>query len=206
MEYSDTDFNNYDLDRLQAELEQEKEMKEMLEVSVSELRGTMVDLENKLHSVEGEENEWRTRYETQLELNGQLEQQIALVREKLEDLQGNPNDRLSSVRSYDDMTVDALKGLLNQLCCDKASLQAKLMDCSMRIIQEAKAYHKANEERRAYMAEISKVSTALDARRKQQMAKPREMLDSRLKKDHNTQTHKRAESEPVKSLQRWPQH
>ncbi|KAG9351791.1 hypothetical protein JZ751_023042 [Albula glossodonta] len=184
MECSDTDFNNYDLDRLQAELDQEKEMKEMLEVSVSELRGTMVDLENKLHSVEGEENEWRTRYETQLELNGQLEQQIALLREKLEDLQGNPNDRLSSIRSYDDMSVDALKGLLNQLSCDKASLQAKLMDCSMRIIQEAKVLYQ--------------VSMALDARRKQQMAKPWEMLDSRLKKDHNTQTHKRAESEPVK--------
>lgn len=36
------------------------------------------------------ENEWRTRYETQLELNGQLETQISVVRERLESLRGDP--------------------------------------------------------------------------------------------------------------------
>lgn len=35
-------------------------------------------------------NEWRTRYETQVELNGQLERQISLIRERLEDIRGNP--------------------------------------------------------------------------------------------------------------------
>ena len=35
-------------------------------------------------------NEWKTRYETQLDLNGQLERQIAFVHGRLEDLRGNP--------------------------------------------------------------------------------------------------------------------
>ncbi|KAJ8412490.1 hypothetical protein AAFF_G00128260 [Aldrovandia affinis] len=194
----DTDLNSYDLDRLRAELEQEKEMKEMLEVSVSELRGTTVKLEKRLHSVEGEGNEWKTRFETQVELNRQLDQQISLVQEKLEDLRGNPDDRLSSIRSYDKMTVDALKRLLEQLTSEKASLQNQLMDYGLRIIQEAKAYHKANDERRAYVAEISKVSAALDASRKQHMAKPQDTRDSRLKKGLPKQTHKRTESQPVR--------
>uniref|UniRef100_A0A665VRA4 Coiled-coil domain containing 169 n=1 Tax=Echeneis naucrates TaxID=173247 RepID=A0A665VRA4_ECHNA len=101
----ESDYSKYDLGRLQAELEQEREMKEMLQVSVSDLRRTMNELQDRLHSVDGEENEWKTRYETQTELNGQLERQISLIHERLEDLRGNPMDRLASIRSYDDMTV-----------------------------------------------------------------------------------------------------
>uniref|UniRef100_A0A672GU82 Uncharacterized protein n=1 Tax=Salarias fasciatus TaxID=181472 RepID=A0A672GU82_SALFA len=37
------------------------------------------------------ENEWKTRYETQIELNGQLERQISLIHERLEDIRGNPD-------------------------------------------------------------------------------------------------------------------
>lgn len=36
------------------------------------------------------ESEWRTRYETQLDLNSQLERQIGVVQERLESLRGNP--------------------------------------------------------------------------------------------------------------------
>lgn len=35
-------------------------------------------------------NEWKTRYETQVELNGQLERQMSLMHERLEGLRGNP--------------------------------------------------------------------------------------------------------------------
>ncbi|XP_036379746.1 coiled-coil domain containing 169 [Megalops cyprinoides] len=178
----ESDFRNYDLDQLRIELEQEKEMKEMLQVSVSELRGTMADLEKRLQSVEGEGNEWKTRYETQVDLNRQLEQQISLVQEKLEDLRGNPDDRLSSIRSYDGMTVDGLKQLLKQITNEKANLQAQLMDYSLKIVQEAKAYHKANDERRAYLAEITKMSTAVDISKKQQTARPQGMTNNQQKK------------------------
>uniref|UniRef100_A0AAY5K4S4 Coiled-coil domain containing 169 n=1 Tax=Esox lucius TaxID=8010 RepID=A0AAY5K4S4_ESOLU len=153
----DADFSKYDLASLQAELEQEREMKEMLEVSVCDLKSTMVELEGRLHSVDGEGNEWRTRYETQVDLNGQLERQITLVRERLEDLQGNPMDRLASIRSYDDMPVDSLRQRLKVLANEKAALQEQLIDCRLRIEQEGKAFHKTNDERRAYLSEIAKV-------------------------------------------------
>lgn len=40
--------------------------------------------------VDGSGNEWKTRYETQVELNGQLERQISDIHERLEDMKGNP--------------------------------------------------------------------------------------------------------------------
>uniref|UniRef100_A0A8D0DAJ1 Coiled-coil domain containing 169 n=1 Tax=Sander lucioperca TaxID=283035 RepID=A0A8D0DAJ1_SANLU len=101
----DSDYSKYDLARLQEELEQEREMKEMLDESVSDLRSTMCELQERLHSVDGEGNEWKTRYETQTELNGQLDRQMSLIHERLEDLRGNPMDRLASIRIYDDMLV-----------------------------------------------------------------------------------------------------
>ncbi|RXM94473.1 Coiled-coil domain-containing protein 169 [Acipenser ruthenus] len=101
----DADFINYDTDRLRIELEQEKQMKEMLEQSASELTNTVADLEKRLNNVEDEGNEWKTRFETQQELNRQLERQVNLLQDKMENICGNPADRLSSIRSYDEMPV-----------------------------------------------------------------------------------------------------
>ncbi|XP_067084701.1 coiled-coil domain containing 169 [Osmerus mordax] len=152
----ETDLSKYDLARLQAELEQEREMKEMLEDSISDLRSTLSELQDRLRSVDGEGNEWKTRYETQVDLNGQLKRQTTLLHERLEDLRGNPVDRLASIRSYDDMPMDALRQRLKLLTNEKAGLQSQLTDCRQRIEQEGKAFHKTNDERRAYLSEIAK--------------------------------------------------
>ncbi|XP_076876370.1 coiled-coil domain-containing protein 169 isoform X2 [Brachyhypopomus gauderio] len=143
----------------------------MLDESISDLRSTLVDLEARLHSVEGEGNEWRTRYETQLELNGQLKRQIGVVQERLEGLRGKPTDRLASIRSYDEMTVDALRHRLQLLNMERSTLQSQLLECRLRIDQEGKAYQKAYDERRAYLTEIAKVSSAFNLTRKQQPQK-----------------------------------
>ncbi|XP_043106543.1 coiled-coil domain containing 169 isoform X2 [Puntigrus tetrazona] len=163
----ETDLRNYELSQLQAEVEQEREVKEMLKDSVSDLRSTLADLENRLRNVDGEENEWRTRYETQLELNEQLEKQIRVARERLETLRGDPSDRLASIRSYDEMSEDALRRRLKLLSTEKCSLQSQLKDFQMRIVQEGKTYQKVYEERRAYLAEIAKLSSTVDVSRKQ---------------------------------------
>ncbi|MCJ8742428.1 hypothetical protein PDJAM_G00081970 [Pangasius djambal] len=138
----DGDINRYDLARLQAELEQEREMRELLKESVWDLRRTLADLEERVNSVDGEGNEWRTRYETQVELNRQLERQIGVVQERLESLRGNPMDRLASVRSYDEMTVDTLRHRLKRLSTEKSSLQSQLLECRLRLEQEGKGISK----------------------------------------------------------------
>ncbi|NXC86356.1 CC169 protein, partial [Cercotrichas coryphoeus] len=50
-------------------------------------------------------NEWKTRYETQVELNKQLERQINILRDKVELIRGNPADKLFVVRTFDKMPV-----------------------------------------------------------------------------------------------------
>ncbi|KAJ7997469.1 hypothetical protein DPEC_G00229340 [Dallia pectoralis] len=167
------DFSKYDLSSLQAELEQEREIKDMLEESVCDLRSTMQELEERLHCVDGEGNEWKTRYETQVDLNGQLERQITLVHERLDNLQGNPMDRLASIRSYDDMPLDSLRQRLQVLTNEKAALQEEMINCRLRIEQEGKAFHKSNDERRAYLSEIAKLSSTLDSTRRQYQFQPR---------------------------------
>ncbi|NXA51697.1 CC169 protein, partial [Nothocercus julius] len=129
--------------------------RQMLEISISELRNTVTELEKRLNSVEDEGNEWKTRYETQVELNRQLERQIIKLQDKMELFHGNPSDKLSSVRTFDQMPVGSLKQLLKQLEEEKRSLQNQLKDYGLRLEQEAKAYHKANDERRMYLSEIS---------------------------------------------------
>nr|XP_048703764.1 coiled-coil domain-containing protein 169 isoform X4 [Caretta caretta] len=162
-------------EQLRLELGQEKQMKEMLELSIFELRNTLTELERRLGSVEDEGNEWKTRYETQVELNRQLERQTGRLQEKMEHIHGNPTDRLSSIRSFDQMPVSflnvlnstapssqmapqgSLNQLLKQLEEEKRNLQNQLKDYELRLEQEAKAYHKANDERRMYLAEISQM-------------------------------------------------
>ncbi|KAM6100598.1 coiled-coil domain-containing protein 169-like isoform 2-T2 [Theristicus caerulescens] len=144
-----------------AECEHEECNRQMLEVSIFELRNTVTELEKRLISVEDEGNEWKTRYETQVELNKQLERQINILQEKMELIRGNPADKLSIVRTFDQMPVGALKEVLKQLEEEKKSLQNQLKDYELRLEQEAKAYHKANDERRMYLSEILQTSTTL---------------------------------------------
>ncbi|XP_045896741.1 coiled-coil domain containing 169 isoform X1 [Micropterus dolomieu] len=197
----DSDYSKYDLARLQEELEQEREMKEMLEGSVSDLRSTMCELQDRLQSVDGEGNEWKTRYETQIELNGQLERQMSLILERLEDLRGHPMDRLASIRSYDDMPVETLRQRLKLLTEEKSDVQSQLMDCHLRIEQEGKAFHKTNDERRAYISEIAKLSSTLEAQRRQYSTQPQRAPEGKQRRSvrHNAnrekQTSRKAEAD-----------
>ncbi|KAM7374488.1 hypothetical protein PAMP_007143 [Pampus punctatissimus] len=177
----DSDYSKYDVARLQAELEQERELKEMLEESVSDLRSTMCELQERLHSVDGEGNEWKTRFETQIELNGQLERQISLIHERLEDLRGNPMDRLASIRSYDDMPVDTLRQRLKLLTDEKSDHQSQLMDCHLRIEQEGK------------------LSSTLDAQRRQYSTQPQRVMES---KQRGKQTSRKLEADSKKGKER----
>ncbi|XP_071304445.1 coiled-coil domain-containing protein 169 isoform X4 [Agelaius tricolor] len=135
----------------------------MLESSIFELRNTVTELEKSLNSTENEDNEWKTRYETQVEWNKQLERQINVLRDKVELIRGNPADKLSLVRTFDKMPVGSLKEILKQLEEEKKILQNQLKDYELRLEQEAKAYHKVNDERRLYLSEILQVEGPVSA-------------------------------------------
>ncbi|NWV05862.1 CC169 protein, partial [Ptilonorhynchus violaceus] len=130
--------------------------RQMLEISIFELRHTVTELEKSLNSVENEDNEWKTRYETQVELNKQLERQINILREKVELIRGNPAGRSGIFITFP-IELGSLKEVLKQVEEEKKSLQSQLKDYELRLEQEAKAYHKANDERRRYLSEILQV-------------------------------------------------
>ncbi|KAK4829968.1 hypothetical protein QYF61_008099 [Mycteria americana] len=56
----------------------------------------------------------------------------------------------------------SLKEVLKQLEEEKKSLQNQLKDYELRLEQEAKAYHKASDERRMYLSEILQVLFCYD--------------------------------------------
>ncbi|XP_008585004.1 PREDICTED: coiled-coil domain-containing protein 169, partial [Galeopterus variegatus] len=95
-------FDGVSTDRLKLELQEEIHMKDIVQLSVLEIRHKIAELEAQLKN---EGSEWKTRYETQLELNDQLEKQIISLKEKMEKIRGNPLDRLSSIRVYEQMPV-----------------------------------------------------------------------------------------------------
>ncbi|XP_048703752.1 coiled-coil domain-containing protein 169 isoform X2 [Caretta caretta] len=196
-------------EQLRLELGQEKQMKEMLELSIFELRNTLTELERRLGSVEDEGNEWKTRYETQVELNRQLERQTGRLQEKMEHIHGNPTDRLSSIRSFDQMPVSflnvlnstapssqmapqgSLNQLLKQLEEEKRNLQNQLKDYELRLEQEAKAYHKANDERRMYLAEISQTSATLKIAERQKTDAVQIKRENQILRRHNVPENQR---------------
>ncbi|XP_061201231.1 coiled-coil domain-containing protein 169 isoform X2 [Neopsephotus bourkii] len=148
-------------DRLALELGRERRKKQMLEISISELRNTVTELEKRVSSVEDEGNEWKTRYETQVEWKKHLERQINILQDKMELICGNPADKLSTVHTFDQMSMGSLKEILKQLVEEKKSLQNQLKGNEVRLEQEAKVYHKANSARRMYLSEILQTSATL---------------------------------------------
>ncbi|XP_041623384.1 coiled-coil domain-containing protein 169 [Vulpes lagopus] len=92
--------------------------RDIVQLSMLEIRHKIAELEAKLNT-DDEGGEWKVRYETQLELNEQLEKQIVSLEEKMEKIPGNPSDRLSSIRVYEQMPVILLLVMLLHGILDK---------------------------------------------------------------------------------------
>ncbi|KAK3785512.1 hypothetical protein RRG08_048646 [Elysia crispata] len=151
------DVSEFEIETLRAELQQEKQMKEMLDQSSAELKATIEELEKRFDSIENEGNEWKTRYETQTEMNQQLDKQILMLQDKVEDARRNLKEAGKSPRdnrAFDDL-ADASPQMVKILEREKHSLFSQLRDLEWRLDQESKAYHKANDERKQYVLEIN---------------------------------------------------
>ncbi|XP_045203090.1 coiled-coil domain-containing protein 169-like isoform X40 [Mercenaria mercenaria] len=73
--------------------------KEMLDQSARELRITVEELEKRYEAIESEGNEWKTRFETQEEMNQQLERQIIMLQDKIEEAKRNLKDEIDRKRA-----------------------------------------------------------------------------------------------------------
>ncbi|XP_048196786.1 coiled-coil domain-containing protein 169 [Perognathus longimembris pacificus] len=174
-------FDGVSTDRLKLDLLEEIHMKDVVQLSLLEIRQKIAEMEVKLNT-DNEGGEWKARYETQLELNDQLEKQIRSLEEKMEKCRVNPSDRLSAIRVYERMSVESLNALLKQLEKEKRSLENQVKDYALRLDQEAKAYHRTNNERRSYLAEMSQVAGSHQIfKRQQQMDQLPRMKENLVK-------------------------
>ncbi|XP_004400286.1 PREDICTED: coiled-coil domain-containing protein 169-like [Odobenus rosmarus divergens] len=173
-------FEGMSIDSLKLELLEEIHMKDLVRLSILEIRHKIAELEAKLNT-DKEGGKWKTRYEAQLELNGQLQKQIVTLKEKMEKIRGNPSDRLASTRVYERMPVESLNTLLKQLEKEKRSLENQVKNCALRLEQESKAYHKTNDEHRAYLAEMSQISGSHQVSKRQQMDQLHRIKENQVK-------------------------
>ncbi|XP_022086332.1 coiled-coil domain-containing protein 169-like [Acanthaster planci] len=157
------DGEMYDLDRLRAEIEQEKDIYGMLENSVGDLKSTVIEIERRYELANEEDNEWKTRCETQEELNQLLNKQIDYLRDRLDQSRDSAKDGFESdLRSYEELSEGSLRKLLKQIEREKQSLESQLKDYEWRLDQESKAFHKANDERRNLQTELLQAKLKLE--------------------------------------------
>ncbi|KAK2161560.1 hypothetical protein NP493_1576g00020 [Ridgeia piscesae] len=152
VEGRDGDVN--DIERLRADLSQELQMKEMLEQSLGELQITVQELQKKVDSVDDENNEWKTRYESQTEMNEQLEKQIMLLQERLTEARNNIRENRFPNKTPRDSDKQITPHYVKQLEKEQQILENQLRDLEWRLDQESKAYHKAIEEKKQHGIEI----------------------------------------------------
>ncbi|XP_075419657.1 coiled-coil domain-containing protein 169 [Tenrec ecaudatus] len=150
-------FEGMSVDRLKLELLEEIHRRDVVQLSMLETKHKITELEAGLHA-SSQGGEWKSRYETQVELNSLLQKQIMSLEEKMEAVQGDPSDRLASIRVYERMPVEALHTVLKQLEKEKRSLENLVKDSALRLEQEAQAYHRTNSERRSYLAEMAQIT------------------------------------------------
>ncbi|XP_060566147.1 coiled-coil domain-containing protein 169-like isoform X47 [Ruditapes philippinarum] len=179
------EVDEYELEKLRAEIQQERQMKEMLDQSARELRITVEELEKRYEAIESEDpdltargNEWKTRFETQEEMNQQLERQIIMLQDKIEEAKRNLKDAKNYVaagktprdmKSFDDLS-DANPAMVKNMEKEKNLLYNQLRDLEWRLDQESKAYHKANDERKQYVVEINSTKGNIDGNKARQRA------------------------------------
>ncbi|XP_045203095.1 uncharacterized protein LOC123556437 isoform X44 [Mercenaria mercenaria] len=173
--------------------------KEMLDQSARELRITVEELEKRYEAIESEDpiriakmndeilkesNEWKTRFETQEEMNQQLERQIIMLQDKIEEAKRNLKDAdlvqlyqskkiegktPRDMKSFDDLS-DANPAMVKTMEKEKNMLFNQLRDLEWRLDQESKAYHKANDERKQYVVEINSTKGNIDGNKARQRA------------------------------------
>ncbi|XP_005387744.1 PREDICTED: coiled-coil domain-containing protein 169 isoform X1 [Chinchilla lanigera] len=195
-------FAGVSLERLKLQLLEEIHMKDVVQLSMVEIKHKIAELEAKLNT-DNEGGEWKTRYEAQLELNDQLQKQIVSLEEKMKRVRGNPSDRLSSIRVYERMPVESLNVLLKQLEKEKRSLENQVKDYALRLEQESKAYQRTSSERRTYLAEMSQGSGSHQISKRQQMEQLPRMKEILVKSGrYNPVNQKTAKRGPVKKITR----
>ncbi|XP_023218685.1 coiled-coil domain-containing protein 169-like isoform X2 [Centruroides sculpturatus] len=169
-----------DLERLKLEIYDEKRKKKVLEESIAELQQAVSVLEEQTENMDiSEDDEWKIRYYTQVEVNQQLEGQRDWLQDRVYSARNQTQDVASTriTRSnkligiqamlaeldLDSLTEHQLQRYLKQLEKERNGLYNELRDTEWKLDQESKSFHKFNDTRKAYMTEITDAVLNLEA-------------------------------------------
>ncbi|XP_064482029.1 coiled-coil domain-containing protein 169-like isoform X2 [Ornithodoros turicata] len=158
-----------EIKQLKIDIENEQKMKQMLDQSIDDLCKTVESLEIQAQSTDvGDEDEWKVRYYTQVEVNRQLEHQRDWLRERAQAAKVNNKEGLTEYLAdldLDSLTENQLIRYLRQLEKDRNIVHNEIRDTEWKLDQESKAFHKFNDIRKAYMTEITDAMLNLESLR-----------------------------------------
>lgn len=156
-----------DLERLKLEIYDEKRKKKVLEESIAELQQAVSVLEDQTENMDiSEDDEWKIRYYTQVEVNQQLEGQRDWLQDRVYSARNQTQDGIQAMLAeldLDSLTEHQLQRYLKQLEKERNALYNELRDTEWKLDQESKSFHKFNDTRKAYMTEITDAVLNLEA-------------------------------------------
>ncbi|CAM1320179.1 CCDC169 (predicted) [Pycnogonum litorale] len=169
-----------EIKQLTAEIEKERRVKEALDRSTAELEDNLDRLQ-KIEKKEvtksgsiGNDDEWKVRYYTQVELNEHLERQSKHLQDKLDRVTGQSQNGQKGLSAFladldfDTLSEPELARLVKQLEKDRNALYNELRDTEWKLDKESKAFHSYNEVRNAYLTEIHEALMNLEMLQKKQ--------------------------------------
>ncbi|KAG1651281.1 Coiled-coil domain-containing protein 169 [Nymphon striatum] len=170
-----------EIKEIKEEIEKEYQFKDELENSIAGLKEKVDKLEkssrnnkSKSGTATASEEEWKVRYETQVELNAHLEKQIKWLHDKLEKVSIQAQNGIKGLTAFladldlDNLSEPELARLAKQLEKDRNALYNELRDTEWKLDKESKAFHGFNEVRKAYMTEINEALMNLEMLHKKQ--------------------------------------
>lgn len=147
---------DFEVERLKEELRQETNRRDAAERSVRDSERDLSELQANLvneHNVNANNNNWKLKYEKQREKNSYLEQELSLMKEKLEALSKTIAESPTSKKT-NQPDLD-LRLLLRQLEHEKCVLEGKVKDTEWRLDSESKELFKLSEKKREYMLKLN---------------------------------------------------
>ncbi|XP_043214729.1 coiled-coil domain-containing protein 169-like isoform X2 [Amphibalanus amphitrite] len=153
-----------EFERLTADLDKELQYCETLDWSNVSLEATVESLKDQLHALERNQHpadddalEWKTRYESQVALNADLDQQKQALSQQQASLRNNIKEVYKidmMFPEYEKYTETELIKLLKQLERQKQDLISQLKNVQYQTDKESKDFHHYDELRRTYRADI----------------------------------------------------
>jgi hypothetical protein len=165
------DLAHYDdVDHLLTELEQEKRHRDAIEWSNAELERSVAELETyyrDLHadSRDPDDNEWKVRFESQTELNKQLNEQREWLESELMEMR-----RKLTIGAYpeakkynlDSLNEPELLRLVKHLERTRNGLYSSMRDMEWKLDKEAKEFRHFDEIRRNVRSDLKQVNHTLE--------------------------------------------